>query len=56
MANKIKYEPGQHFVLDQTASKIIKKNKTPTYIIGKDIRQLNNLLKGKKFIGTRIEE
>jgi uridylate kinase len=56
MANKIKYEPGQHFVLDQTASKIIKKNKTPTYILGKDIRQLDNLLNGKKFIGTKIEE
>jgi uridylate kinase len=55
MANKLKYEPGQHFVLDQTASEIIKKNKTLTYIIGKDIKQLDNLLNGKKFIGTKIE-
>jgi uridylate kinase len=55
MANKIKYEPGQHFVLDQTASKIIKKNKTTTYILGKDIGQLDALLNGKKFIGTKIE-
>lgn len=55
IANKIKYQPGQHFVLDQTASKTIKKNKTTTYILGKDINQLDNLLNGKKFIGTRIE-
>jgi uridylate kinase len=54
MANKLKYEPGQHFVLDQTASKIIKTNKTSTYIIGKEIKQLDNLLNGKKFIGTKI--
>lgn len=54
MANKIKYEPGQHFVLDQTASKTIKENKITTYIIGNDVRQLDNLLNGKKFIGTKI--
>jgi uridylate kinase len=54
MANKLKYEPGQHFVLDQTASKIIKKNKTTTYILGNNINQLDNLLNGKKFIGTKI--
>jgi uridylate kinase len=54
-ANKIKYEPGQHFVLDQTASKIIKKSKITTYILGKDTKQLDNLLNGKKFIGTKIE-
>ncbi|MEK6760619.1 MAG: UMP kinase [Nanoarchaeota archaeon] len=54
MANKIKYKPGQHFVLDQTASKIIMKNKITTYIIGQDIKQLDNLLNGRKFSGTRI--
>lgn len=54
MANKIKFKPGQHFVLDQTASKIIKKNKIPTYII-KDLKQLDNFLKQKKFIGTSIK-
>ncbi len=54
LANKIKFKPGQHFVLDQTASKIIMKYKIPTYILGKDMNQLNNLLNGKKFIGTRI--
>lgn len=54
MTNKIKYKPGQHFVLDQTASKIIKKNKITTYILGKDMNQLDNILNGKEFIGTII--
>ncbi len=56
MANKSKFKPGQHFVLDQTASEIIMKNKIPTYIIGKDLKQLDNLLKGKKFKGTIIKD
>jgi uridylate kinase len=55
MANRSKFKPGQHFVLDQTAAAIIRKNKIPTFIIGKDINQLENLLKGKRFIGTKIE-
>lgn len=55
MANKHAFMPGQHFVLDQTSSKIIMRNKIPTYILGKDLKQLSNLLKGKKFIGTSIE-
>lgn len=55
MANKIKFKPGQHFVLDQTASKIIMKNRITTYIIGKDIKQINNILKNKKFKGTIIK-
>ena len=49
---KIKYKPGQHFVLDQTAAKMILKNKTPTYII-ESPKELDNLLNGKKFIGTK---
>ena len=54
MANKLKFKPGQHFVLDQTASKMILKNKTQTCII-KDLKQLDNYLKNKKFVGTKIE-
>lgn len=54
IANKMKFKPGQHFVLDQTAASIIKRNKIPTYIIGKNTKQLDNLLKGKRFVGTRI--
>ncbi|MFH1586059.1 MAG: UMP kinase [archaeon] len=55
MANKIGFKPGQHFVLDQTASGIIMKNKIPTYII-KSMKQLDNLLKGKRFVGTTISD
>jgi len=51
---KIKYRPGQHFVLDQHASEIIKRNKIKTYIIGSNLNNLENLLKNKKFIGTVI--
>jgi uridylate kinase len=54
MVNKIRFKPGQHFVLDQKASSIIMKNKITTYILGKDMKQLDNLLNGKKFIGTKI--
>lgn len=53
-ALKIKYKPGQHFVLDQKASTIIKKNKITTYIIGKDLKSLENIIKNKKFKGTII--
>ena len=55
MANKSKFKPGQHFVLDQTASKIILKNKITTYITGKDLKQLDNLLNNKYFNGTIIQ-
>ncbi len=55
-ANKSKFQPGQHFVLDQSAAKIIKENKITTYILGKDTKQLDNLLKGKSFIGTTIKD
>lgn len=54
MANKSKFQPGQHFVLDQTASKVILKNKITTYILG-DLKELDNLLNNKKFKGTIIQ-
>ncbi len=54
MANKMKFHPGQHFVLDQTASKMILKNKIPTYII-QDLKQLDSFLNFKEFVGTRIK-
>src|SRR3989344_8379040 len=53
-ALSIKYKPGQHFVLDQKASKIIKRNKITTYIIGKDLKSLENLVHNKNFKGTII--
>jgi len=55
IANIKKFDPGQHFVLDQKASKIIMKNKIKTIIIGKNLKNLDNLLKGKKFKGTTIK-
>lgn len=54
MANKFGFKPGQHFVLDPSASKIIMKSKIKTYIIGEDMKQLDNLLSGKGFKGTVI--
>lgn len=51
---KIKFKPGQHFVLDQNAAKIIMKNRITTYIIGKNMNEFDNLLKSKKFKGTVI--
>ncbi len=55
-ALKIKMKPGQHFVLDQKAAVIIKEHKITTYIIGSNLQNLDNLLKGKKFIGTEISD
>ena len=55
-ASKIEYRPGQHFVLDQKASTIIKKHKITTYILGKNLNNLKNLLDNKKFIGTIISQ
>ena len=54
MANKKKFQPGQHFVLDQSASKIIMDKKVTTYILGQDMKQLDNLLNKRKFKGTVI--
>jgi uridylate kinase len=54
MANKSKFKPGQHFVLDQTASKVIMKNKITTYITGTNLKQIDNLLNNRKFNGTVI--
>ncbi|MEK6906652.1 MAG: hypothetical protein AABW81_03455, partial [Nanoarchaeota archaeon] len=54
IANGKKFKPGQHFVLDQSGSEIIMKNKIVTYIVGKDLKQFDNLLNNKKFKGTVI--
>ena len=53
-AKKIKYEAGQHFVLDQNAAKIIKDGKIPTYIIG-SLSDMDYIVRGKKFVGTIVE-
>jgi uridylate kinase len=54
IANKLRYFPGQHFVLDQNASKLIKRYKVKTYILGPEMSNLSNLLLSKPFIGTTI--
>lgn len=54
-ANKIKFKAGQHFVLDQAASRIIKRAKIKTIILkGTNLKNLENCLRSKKFIGTVI--
>ena len=53
-AKKIKFKAGQHFVLDKLAAKIIRRAKIKTYIVSNNIKNLENLLYGKKFVGTVI--
>ncbi len=52
-ARSVKFEAGQHFVLDQAAAKLIKKKKIPTYIVG-SLKGLDSVLKGRKVLGTVI--
>jgi len=54
MAKKIKYKPGQNFVLDQSAAKIIKRYRITTYILGPELKNLDSLLNKKHFVGTII--
>src|SRR3989338_6376819 len=54
MIKKLKYTFGQHYILDQKASKLIKKYKIKTIIIGSNIKNLENLIAEKKFTGTVI--
>jgi uridylate kinase len=56
LATKQTFKPGQHFVLDQSAAKIIKKHKIKTYIIGNDPKQIENIILGKNFKGSEIKE
>ena len=53
IVQKMKFKPGQHFVLDQGASTIIKNKRIPTYII-KDVKELDKYLSKKEFVGTKI--
>jgi uridylate kinase len=55
-ATKTKFKPGQHFVLDQSAAKIIKKYKIKTYILGRNLKNFDNFLSKKKFKGTVISD
>jgi uridylate kinase len=51
----LNFKAGQHFVLDQGAATIIRKHEIKTYIIGRDLKNLEKILKGKSFKGTIIE-
>ncbi len=55
IASKVKFEAGQHFVLDGAAARVIWGKKIVTYIVG-SLGAIDNILRGKKFIGTRIGE
>lgn len=48
-------KPGMHAPVDHTALKIILQHKLKVMIIGKDARQLDNFLNGKKFVGSKID-
>ncbi len=55
MATQKEFKPGQHFVIDQTASRIMMESKITTYILGKNPKQLDNLLNSRKFTGTVVK-
>ena len=50
-----KWKPGMNVPFDPIAAKEAKKSKIKVNIIGKDLKNLENLLDGKKFVGTAIE-
>jgi len=51
--DKLPNKPGQHFILDSLATKIVRKAKIKTIILG-NLRNLNKYLSNKKFTGTTI--
>ncbi len=55
IVKKIGFKPGAHTPVDPTAMRVILENKIKTYIIGPDMRQLDNLLNNKKFVGTIVD-
>jgi uridylate kinase len=48
-------KPGMHAPVDHVAMRVIKEHNIKTYIIGPDLKQFQNLLNNKDFIGTIIE-
>ena len=50
-----KWKAGMNVPFDPVAAREAKKSKMKVYIIGRDLRNLENLLDGKKFKGTVIE-
>ena len=50
-----KWKAGMNTPFDPIAAKEAQKSKMKVYIIGRDLKNLENLLEGKKFNGTTIE-
>ena len=50
---KMKYKPGQHFIIDQTALKTLRKAKIQSAVV-KSLKDLEKCIKGKRFTGTII--
>ena len=53
MARKMEFKPGQHFVLDQSAAKIIRDYSVQTFILG-SCKELDKFLKDGHFVGTSV--
>lgn len=53
IAGKIKYEAGQHFILDLVAAKEISRKRIVTYIVG-SLGALDSVLKGKKRVAGTV--
>jgi len=53
-ALQIEFHPGQHFVLDGTAAKIIHAESIRTFILGSNMHNFNNFLEGRHYVGTVI--
>lgn len=52
---RVKEKPGQHFILDSYATRIINRKKIRVAILGgRDVKNLASYLDGKKFIGSVI--
>ena len=54
MMGRIKERPGQHFIIDSLALELCENEKIKIIIIGKDIKNIERTIKGKKFIGTVV--
>jgi uridylate kinase len=54
IAKKIGFVPGQHFILDKKAAKTINKYRIHTYLLGPNLKNLDNLLNNRHFVGTVI--
>ncbi len=53
IVSKVKFEAGQHFVLDGAAARVILEKRIVTYIVG-SLKSVDCILRGKRFVGTRV--